>query len=64
MQSMLLNALVGAAIVFATTLITLWTGEGVATFSDVSPLQYGVAALGAALGALKDIQSRKATPPT
>ncbi|MGI9250735.1 MAG: hypothetical protein ACR2PR_06020 [Pseudohongiellaceae bacterium] len=64
MQSMLLSAAIGFAITLITSLIALWTMEGVTSFSDISSISYAVAAGGAIVGALKDVQAQKATPPT
>ena len=45
-----------------TALIAVWSQPGVANFSDVTPVCYGVIAVGGVLSGLKDLRSRRALP--
>ena len=56
------SAAVSVLITFLTSLGVLLTAEGVVSLSDVTPVSYIVAGIGAAIVGLKDIQSRKAPP--
>ena len=46
-------------ITFFGILITLFTGEGVSDFSDISQVQYAVAVMTGFMAAAKDIQSQR-----
>ena len=45
-KGILITALLAAVINASTALTALWTGEGVSTFTDINPVQYGVVVLG------------------
>lgn len=61
--NILLRALIGIFVTLGTTLITLFSGAEVQHFSDVTPVQYAVAAIGAVLAGLAVLQSAIADSP-
>lgn len=55
--------LIGVAINLGTTLITLWTGADVKSFSDITPISYAVAIITAAIAGLTQLQARYKESP-
>lgn len=49
-------------IVAGTSMMVLFTGEGVARFSDIAEVQYATAIIGAIVAVAKDLHSWKQPP--